>query len=75
MASMARTSWTGRVWPLVGHATGEVGRNKDTIVAVYGDKVFIAHVEGTRMRSVEMRNYADLKDEEVSRKEIGRLHW
>jgi hypothetical protein len=63
------------VYGLVGHATGEVGRNKDAVVAVYGDKVFIAHVEGTEMRAVEARNYSDLKDVAVSRKEIGRLHW
>jgi hypothetical protein len=63
------------VYGLVGHAVGEVGRNKDAVVAVYGEKVFIAHVEGTRMRSVEARNYSDLKDVAVSRKEIGRLHW
>jgi hypothetical protein len=49
--------------------------NYDAVVAVYGDKVFIAHVEGTRMGSVEMRNVSDLKDIEVTRYEIGRLHW
>jgi hypothetical protein len=63
------------VYGLVGHAAGDTGRNKDAIVAVYGDKVLIAHVEGTRMRVVELRNFSDLKDVEVSRKEIGRLHW
>jgi hypothetical protein len=59
----------------VGHAASEAGRNKDAIVAVYGDKVFVAHVEGRRMHAVEVRNLSDLKDVEVSRKEIGRLHW
>jgi hypothetical protein len=41
----------------------------------YGEKVFIARVEGRTMRSVEMRNFSDLKDTEVGRKELGRLHW
>jgi hypothetical protein len=27
------------------------------------------------IRSIEMRNFSDLKDVEVRRKEIGRLHW
>jgi hypothetical protein len=63
------------VYGLVGHHASEPGRNKDAVVTIYGDKVFIAHVEGTRMRAVEMRNYSDLKDMEVGRKEIGRLHW
>jgi hypothetical protein len=63
------------VYGLVGHAASEPGRNKDAIVAVYGDKVFVAHVEGRRMRTVEVQNFSDLKDVEVSRKEIGRLHW
>jgi hypothetical protein len=63
------------MYGLVGHAASETGRNKDAIVAVYGDKVFVAHVEGRRMRAVEVRNFSDLKDVEVSRKEIGRLHW
>jgi hypothetical protein len=71
-AGLARTQ---AVYGLVGHTSGEVGRSKDAIVAMYGDKVFIAHVEGTRMRSVEVRNYSDLTSVEVSRKEIGRLHW
>jgi hypothetical protein len=71
-AGLARTQ---AVYGLVGHTSGEVGRNKDAIVAMYGDKVFIAHVEGTRMRSVEVRNYSDLTSVEVGQKEIGRLHW
>jgi hypothetical protein len=63
------------VYGLVGRAASEAGRNKDAIVAVYGDKAFVAHVEGTRMRTVEVRNFSDLRDVEVSQKEIGRLHW
>jgi hypothetical protein len=59
----------------VGHAASEADRDKDAIVAVYGDKVFVAHVEGGRMRAVEVRNFSGLTDVEVSRKEIGRLHW
>jgi hypothetical protein len=66
---------TQAIYGLVGHQASEPARNKDAVVAVYGEKVFIAHVGGTRMRAVEMRNYSDLKDAEVSQREIGRLHW
>jgi hypothetical protein len=59
----------------VGHPPGEATASKDAIVTVYGDKVFIAHVEGRTMRSVEVRNLSDLKDVEVRRMDIGRLHW
>jgi hypothetical protein len=63
------------VYGLVGPSAGEADESKDAIVTVYGDKAFIAHVEGRTMRSVKVRNFSDLKDVEVSRKEIGPLHW
>jgi hypothetical protein len=62
------------VYGVIGPAT-EASGSKDAIVTVYGDKVFIARVKGQTLRSVEVRNFSDLKDVEVQRKEIGRLHW
>jgi hypothetical protein len=66
---------TQGVYGLVGQGSGEDGRNKDAVVAIYGDRMFIAHVDGTRIRAVEMRDFSDVKNVEVSQKEIGRLHW
>jgi hypothetical protein len=63
------------VYGVVGHTAAGVGERKDAIVAVYGEKAFIAHVEGSAIRAVEVRNFSDLKDVEVRRKEIGPLHW
>jgi hypothetical protein len=64
------------VYGVVGHTATGVGESKDVIVAVYGDKAFIAHIESRAIRSVEVRNFSDLKDVEVRRdKEIGPLHW
>jgi hypothetical protein len=63
------------VYGVVGQSTRQASGGKDVIVTVYGDKVFIAHVEGRTMRSVEVRNFSELKDVEVRRTEIGRLHW
>jgi hypothetical protein len=59
-------------------AYGTVGggqSDKQAIVAVYGDKVFLARIEGRKMRAVVMRNLADVKDVEVRREATGRLHW
>jgi hypothetical protein len=71
----AVTARVQAVYGVVGHPATAAGGSKDAIVTVYGEKVFIAHVEGRTMRSVQVRNFSDLKDVRVSRKEIGRLHW
>lgn len=63
------------VYGVVGNTAAGVGERKDAIVAVYGDKAFIAHFEGNAIRMVEMKNFSDLKDVEVRRQETGPLHW
>lgn len=63
------------VYGIVGQAASQDSKAKDAVVTIYGEKVFIAHVDGRTLRSVEMQNFSDLKDVAVRRKDIGRLHW
>jgi hypothetical protein len=64
---------TKAFYGVIGPSTDQ--QETQAVVAVYSDKVFVAHVEGRTIRWVEMRNLSDLKDVEVQQKEIGRLHW
>jgi hypothetical protein len=55
-----------------------VGSNpsdKRIVLAVYGDKVLLARVDGRVIRALVVRNLADIKDVDVRREEVGRLHW
>jgi hypothetical protein len=63
------------VYGIVGHAASQESKEKDVVVTIYGEKVFVAHVDGRTLRSIEVRNFSDLKDVAVRKKDIGRLHW
>jgi hypothetical protein len=49
------------------------GGDRQVVLAIYGDKAFMATVEGQHIRTITIRQTADLKDMEVSIEHLGSL--
>jgi hypothetical protein len=53
--------------------TGSTVPEKQTLLAVYGEKAFLAHVEGRTIRTVVVKQAADLKDVQIRSERLGEL--
>jgi hypothetical protein len=62
-------AWSQEDFTVITPAAGQ----QQAVLAVYGDKTFIATVDGDRIRSITMRQTADVKDVAVSIERIGPL--
>ena len=62
-------------WHAQSQATFAVlaGPSKQVILAVYEDKTFTADLDGQRIRTVRMRQTADVKDVQVTIEDLGQL--